>query len=920
MRNETKKGSKLPKSQHQLTQSLIELTRQLDPELAQHYEYCEKMSGNEWPPVRKPHPLPNKFTTQSRIPIRSPSKRINTPKTGPKSSTKPVAELETKSKIIKNLEPKGNLEDTRVMNHKAEKLDPNLKDSKSKSESESVEEPEEKPTILEELKSKSVQESVPEDGFLTSKELGDEQKSELIQEIPSNSNINLSEVPGIDNKKLMEYFHCFLQQVNPEISSRFKTCEALTAEEHLDLIQKLESHSNQEKPEENSSPSSKETIQSSEANLSLKTIPATKIETTAKPFVTESHNETINEIEPSPTPEYLPIPDELKSIIATLKSQLVLKSMPITNTGDKPGNNLATVKEDRPKSTESESNRTQTLEEKLNSCSKVVSGQPRLHMSDPRTRSTIVSEIVAKPALVNPAVNSKCDFTTKKYPATKSETKLNSITVRKPEFRATPPEKSSKQEEEAHATPTTAITKASTSPTTLPMSPSEQNPQVETPEANVANASDDVFRPRNSHGKKTEITNNLRMKTSNAESNTNVQFISESANQLASNSCPSGQQKGGYISKSDFKPDARSEQLETQPRPGRSTIRWKDLDLGMQSKMKAFIAEKMQDDMKPFQRVMQQLEKNKVRDSDSKSASTLTSELKCERGRSLERKQENGSYPVPASNSVAKSEQTILCNSKTLPKPEMKSDVKPELTSTDRMKSLQQLLMKCSPNFVKCIEKSHEYTSSGIQKSIPRPQLSSTSKLIVNPTTEVKAQPEQDTKLDVLPCSNQKDLLNSFQSHLEKFDPEMARSFGNYKNKLDSISEPLRMSGLSANSSKNLLKICQLLLVKFEEGLNKAGEIEQKIMRPNNPSPPLLKSSADFNHEDMVRCLHPSLNKLDSEIDKSFNQSEQFQSESESNLKPPRNSNCEHQELIKSFRLFLQNFEPKTAKTFNMVV
>ncbi|VDN97536.1 unnamed protein product [Rodentolepis nana] len=879
MRNETKKSNKLPKSQQQLTQSLIELTRQLDPELAQHYEYCEKMSGNEWPPVRKPHPPPSKFTTQSRIPIRSPSKRINTPKTGSKSSTRPVTESETKSKAIKTSEPKGNLEDTRGMNHKIAKPDSKLRDSKSQTETETPKEPEEKPTVLEELKTVSAQESPPEDCIETSKVLGDEQKSESIQDPPSNSKINLSEVSGIDNKKLVECFHCFLQRVDPELSDCLKTRETITAEENLNQTQKLESHSSQvienepkstqtpkrepiseEKPEVDST-STKETAPSSETNLkqgvSHKIIPATKIETSTKSLVTETHDERKNEIESLPTSECSSMPDELKSIIATLKSKLAQKLMQTLNTGNKPETNLATVTEDSPRSTESRSNQTQKLEEKLNSCPEVVSDQP-----EPRTKSSTVSEAVAKHTSVNPAVNSKIDFASRTHPATMPETKLNSNTEMRPDSMST------------------SMMKASTSPTTS-TSPSEQNPL----EAKISKSSDNALRPTNCHGKRIEFKDDLRIKTTtNAESNSNVKFKSESVNQLASDSCTKGQQKGGCISKSE----------------GRSSVRWNDLDFDMQSKMKAFIAEKMQDDKKPLHRAMQQLEKNRVRECNSKLASSLTSELKSERCRSLERRQEIESDPLPASTSG----QATLRNPT-------------ELTNSDRMKSLQQLLQKCSPNLVKCIEKSNESTSCGIQKSILKPQLTSILKPTVNPITEVKAQPGQDARVCVQPCSNQKDLLSSFQSHLERFDPEMARSFCNYRAKLDSQSEPSRMSSLNANGSKNLLKICQLLLAKFEEGMPKSGEVEQKVIKPSIASHPLLKSSGDSNHEDRIKHLHPSLNKVDSEMDKSCNQSEQFQSESESNSKSPWNSNNDHQDLINSFRLFLQKVEPKTAKTFN---
>lgn len=298
----------------------------------------------------------------------------------------------------------------------------------------------------------------------------------------------------------------------------------------------------------------------------------------------------------------------------------------------------------------------------------------------------------------------------------------------------------------------------------------------------------------------------------------------------------------------------------------------------------------------------------------TKPLSFLKPELKSKRAPSLQTKKEVYSNAAPVSNSVAKPEPTISINPKVLPKTGMMPAAKPESMSQDGIKCLQQLLKRCNPRMAKCMENCNESTTSGIQKSPPKPQPSSISNPTVKPKTEVKTQPEQDTKLFVLRCSNQEHLLKSFQSHLEKFNPEMARCFVNSKAKLDSKSKPSDKSSPNANSNKNLLQIFQLLLIYPE--VTKSEKSGPKEVKLNPVSPPLLKSSTDSNHQDIIKYFR-LLYKFDPEMAKFFDKLEQSQSEANSEAKSLWNSTSDHQEMMKYFRLFLQKFDPEAAKSFD---
>ncbi|VDL19806.1 unnamed protein product [Hymenolepis diminuta] len=1207
MRNAIKKRNKHPKSQQELTQSLIELTRQLDPELAQCYEYYEKVSGNESTPARKPPHLPRTSTNQSRNPTRSPPKAITAPKTVFKPPPKPITRLEAKLKPTTDSEPIWNLQKTFGRNSKIEKPAPKpkleekkelAKDPRSKSNTRSARESEGKPKVLEEFKSKSVKESAPEESSETP------ERSDLIQQPSTNSKTILLEAPDIESKKLMEYFHHFLPQVDPETASCFEKCEASIAVEDLDLKQRSKSDSIQEdaneskpkqaseqesksqaesaispkpefeynpkskceynadlivpkqefpvvtesicyaepkqmsiakedvkpdmqpfflldqvpdttktvgttllamtqnsemrpdlevkssrpsisntgsvqiptqelkseaKPEMHSSSSKKTLLKSTNTEGSelkvkqesiLKTTPATKTEAILKLPVSESQTEKNDGTNSLPVSEYLPTSTGSKPMITAAKSQILLKFLPIPNTKDKSEADTVTVTENTPKSTDSEHKRTLKSEEELNSDSDAVSDQFMPQKSKPQTKSNPDSETMPKYSSVKPSLKPKFEFTV-------LETKLNPNTEKQPDTKAIEAPKiisklyeSNGQEEKSHTKSTTVPKKIFNSPIIL-MPPSGQNSQDVKHGIKIANASDDVFNPTHSHEEKIKTEDNIRIRSaSGAESDTNEKSIPESENKLeeklASISEPDNPQKSSsdstlkpkdmHIPKPDLKPVVKSVP-ETLLKLVPSTIRKKELNSVFQSKKKSPFAPKTHDVLKFFKEVIQQLDpemaqsfekyeekiRDKVGESDFKSIPKLTpenilkrtpqivesklisepkqviksapipnhsykpplkteetiskilteskpilqpksqikplsstknvelmkvyrnlvlsldpelgkcvercealisdenartvspipatkpisflkSELKSKRAPSLQTKKEIDSNAAPVSSSIAKPEPTTSINPKVVPKTEIMQAVKPESMSQDGIKCLQQLLNRCNPKMAKCMENCNESTTSGIQKSPPKPQPSSVSKPTVKPKTEVKTQPEQDTKLFVLRCSNQEHLLKSFQSHLEKFDPEMARCFVNSKAKLDSKSKPSDRSSPNVNSNKNLPRILQLLLIYPE--VTKSEKSGPKEVKPNLLSPPLLKSSTDSNHHDIIKYFR-LLHKFDPEMAKSFNKFERSQSEAKSEAKSPWNSNFEHQEMIKYFRLFLQKFDPEAAKSFD---
>ncbi|KAM3173354.1 hypothetical protein ACTXT7_012669 [Hymenolepis weldensis] len=291
----------------------------------------------------------------------------------------------------------------------------------------------------------------------------------------------------------------------------------------------------------------------------------------------------------------------------------------------------------------------------------------------------------------------------------------------------------------------------------------------------------------------------------------------------------------------------------------------------------------------------------------TKPVSFLKPELISKRAPSLQIKNETESNAAPVSTSIAKPEPTTSINPKVLLKTEMMSAVKPESMSQDSIKSLQQLLKRCNPKIAKCMENCNESTPSGIQKSPPKPQPPSISKPTVKPKTEGKTQSEQDAKLFILCCSNQEHLLKSFQLHLEKFDPEMARYFVNSKAKSDFKSKPLVKSSQNTNNNKNFLQIFQLFLIKAYPEVSKSEKSGPKEVKPNLVSPPLLKSSTDSSYQDIIKYFRLFLHKFDPEMTKSFNNFEQSQSEAKSAEKSPWNSNSDHQKMKSSMAKWKTN-------------
>ncbi|KAM7536954.1 hypothetical protein Aperf_G00000064326 [Anoplocephala perfoliata] len=859
MLSKMKKKDKPRKSQSDLTQCLIQLTRQLDPELAQCFEQCEKM--RRYRSMERPAP-------GLRPPPRSPTLTRSVSKPCPKARSVPeTASIPEMSHIS---EPKKKPDPTPPSEPATKPTSPPKPLSETLVKPEPKLTPEKKPGsgIFGEPELKPGSDEKPEPPI----EPASDQKPYSQSKLMTKVEIELPEFPGIDSQDLIKYFQLFLQKLDPEMTKYHEKCEESIFWENLGPAQKPDPEPISPleivvKPITLLQPAHKSIVE-----------PKSETKTIIAPESVSKPNEMETEAEPTAVPVSKPATllkskpelkhnNESKTVNGTIsKSSTVLKPTPEVKCETKP----ATISESISKMTPKHTIIPGAVTRPLPSPKPIQKSEPGANSAAKSShRSESVPRTTTKP---KPPLESKAESMPEFKPVPKPESttspsfKSEGKPMVKPE--SAPPSKSATKPDTKPEQVASPSPNSKPKPKPKPQLGPETQPEIELP---VIPSTQDFLKQFQLFLQRLDpeiVKGFLKCYGTASDQAPKQTPLTILKTELKLDPKPSPHPKPevepyalpnlnnqgilGYfqllLQKLDLEMSKCSEKFEENTREhGVEPISSSESKPKPEIKTKALSATESKSDPEPL----------------SKSMSKTGPPSKLKLSPKPVSKSQNETKHKPMPSQIPQSATTIASQPETQTKSEIGLPILSASSKKELLKTFQLLLLKVDPELAEYIE---NYEG---EKAISSLKLEPNSTLIpkseVKPKSKFEPQPEQEAKTTVAPGPKHQELIKYFRLILQKIDSKTAQRIDkavatepNETTESLPSSDPKTESSLQSTSS--LTPPIPVLPPKQKH------EPKPKT-RSKMINPPAI---SDPNNQNLIKCFQRLLHKFDPEIAKCF--------------------------------------------------